>query len=538
MLRWPLVSGLLLVGLVIEFAAAQNGLPAPKAVRFAADEENLWLTRVEPRHSRLFYRDVNSAFRERPSLNAFIDELVATDGALHAVVAGGKFWTLSGDEWLVANNLPEQATPLNLVAFDNKVCALVHSPPPGALPQMESGEVSTTSQPYDAGGAPLSVVWYSSRGWQGVAPCPISIDEDAPVPLRPRLAVIHESMCLLWPTPERQGIECVRYDATAAEWVPVATAPPVINLVGFWVATVNRVPMLIIATRAADGGCELRVFRLSGTLPEQVEWRHASLHLSDLPDGVRPARYEAAFGFNQHLTLLMIDPGGEAYLRFGRTDADPAEKTVAVAAVLGHTDQAVRRYEWLRGGTLLVLLVVLMTLFLFRRGSLAQTAVLPSDCAVALVFQRLVGWAIDWFPFAIAAALMTGVPWREGFEELLAWAGVSSSAPDRFPVGTTLLWWGVATGMHTVYSLVMELLTRRTIGKALTGTRLLSDTGTIPRATQIVVRNVCRLVEMLPPLWILAFLVVVSRNRQRLGDIFAHTVVVRRIKPRPESDQS
>jgi uncharacterized RDD family membrane protein YckC len=50
-----------------------------------------------------------------------------------------------------------------------------------------------------------------------------------------------------------------------------------------------------------------------------------------------------------------------------------------------------------------------------------------------------------------------------------------------------------------------------------------------------VVRNVLRCLELMPPFWVLGFVVVLSRNRQRVGDIFARTIVVRRLG-RPRAD--
>jgi uncharacterized RDD family membrane protein YckC len=59
---------------------------------------------------------------------------------------------------------------------------------------------------------------------------------------------------------------------------------------------------------------------------------------------------------------------------------------------------------------------------------------------------------------------------------------------------------------------------------------VLSESGSVPTLRQILVRNALRLLELQPPLWILGFLVVLSRNRQRVGDLFARTVVIRHAK--------
>ena len=55
---------------------------------------------------------------------------------------------------------------------------------------------------------------------------------------------------------------------------------------------------------------------------------------------------------------------------------------------------------------------------------------------------------------------------------------------------------------------------------------------------QVLARNVFRILEMTPPLWALNFLAVLTRNRQRLGDLFARTVVVRGVAGAETSDTS
>jgi uncharacterized RDD family membrane protein YckC len=163
---------------------------------------------------------------------------------------------------------------------------------------------------------------------------------------------------------------------------------------------------------------------------------------------------------------------------------------------------------------------------------MVRPATLPSDAALAFTFQRLAGCLIDMVPFALVLAAALGIDWQTALRELGVWAtwwavGTNSG---KLPGAATLEWWGLTCAAYTVYALVMELLTRRTVGKTLTGMRVLSEAGQPPGAGQIVVRNVVRLLELLPPVWIMAFLVVLSRNRQRLGDILARTVVVRHLK--------
>jgi uncharacterized RDD family membrane protein YckC len=115
----------------------------------------------------------------------------------------------------------------------------------------------------------------------------------------------------------------------------------------------------------------------------------------------------------------------------------------------------------------------------------------------------------------------------EGLRELSGW-GFGADPQAGLPPGAYLLWWCLTCVGYTAYCLIMELMTARTVGKVLIGARVLSERGVPASAGQVAVRNLFRLIELMPQFWILAFMALLTRNRQRLGDIFARTVVVRR----------
>ena len=93
---------------------------------------------------------------------------------------------------------------------------------------------------------------------------------------------------------------------------------------------------------------------------EVVEWRPAELRLSDLPSGRSVGSYEAAYGFNQHVALLMLDQLGSPGLRFGRIDAEPTEPTVSAADVFEGRQSAGKGPRWIQSATLLALFIVLV----------------------------------------------------------------------------------------------------------------------------------------------------------------------------------
>jgi uncharacterized RDD family membrane protein YckC len=94
-----------------------------------------------------------------------------------------------------------------------------------------------------------------------------------------------------------------------------------------------------------------------------------------------------------------------------------------------------------------------------------------------------------------------------------------------------------ATGVGTVSFFALSILygifcewrwRGQTIGKRLFGLRVIDSHGLRLRLSQVVLRNLMRLFDSLPLLYLVgAAASVCSRNLQRLGDMVANTVVVR-----------
>lgn len=101
--------------------------------------------------------------------------------------------------------------------------------------------------------------------------------------------------------------------------------------------------------------------------------------------------------------------------------------------------------------------------------------------------------------------------------------GMSANLEGR-PASIALgLWFVLAVGYHTVF----EWQFGRTIGKALVNIRVTSDDGSSLTLGNSVIRNVVRLVDWLPGLYLLGIVgIVVSDRQQRLGDRLAGTMVV------------
>jgi uncharacterized RDD family membrane protein YckC len=99
--------------------------------------------------------------------------------------------------------------------------------------------------------------------------------------------------------------------------------------------------------------------------------------------------------------------------------------------------------------------------------------------------------------------------------------------------GGELYWrWLAAVGLYALYGIVFEATLAATPGKLMMRLRVYDYRGQRCSLWSIVIRNVLRVVEFYPrfPLIPTLILVVLTRNRQRIGDLIGGTVVVERAK--------
>jgi len=124
--------------------------------------------------------------------------------------------------------------------------------------------------------------------------------------------------------------------------------------------------------------------------------------------------------------------------------------------------------------------------------------------------------------FLLATLLTTG--WVIGWTRLLD--GVRSPLLGFVILTAGLFGWS--------YFIVLEWLWNgQTVGKRLSGLRVINEDGSPARFLAVFVRNLVRVVDFLPAFYGLGLLaIVISPRSQRLGDLAAGTFVVRARTPR------
>ncbi len=167
------------------------------------------------------------------------------------------------------------------------------------------------------------------------------------------------------------------------------------------------------------------------------------------------------------------------------------------------------------------LLALAIIVVLFRRhDSVAAAMPLPVTLTLAPLSARLSAFVIDAALLAgggYLALLASGQPVTGAWMEAV-WERTRSDVGGKVQL---LLFVGLAVA---IYGFVFELAMSATPGKRLLGLHVAGPEGARPGAKAVLLRNLLRLVDLqLPPMLIL---VVMTVNRQRVGDIVARTVVV------------
>lgn len=147
--------------------------------------------------------------------------------------------------------------------------------------------------------------------------------------------------------------------------------------------------------------------------------------------------------------------------------------------------------------------------FTFRySGLLVRFAASVIDLVILLVFSLVLA-----IPFGI-------LTWS-----VAAWTG-------GFGPWVSLIWGpflAVVFALWVIYYTYLEATRGQTFGKRAMGLRVVSvATGKHPDVGHALIRNIVRIVDWLPALYVVGFLfALVTPRKQRLGDILANTVVIR-----------
>lgn len=171
---------------------------------------------------------------------------------------------------------------------------------------------------------------------------------------------------------------------------------------------------------------------------------------------------------------------------------------------------------------MLTLTITFLLIFWRRADAFTDTAPLPAFIQLAPLSRRLLAFLLDILP----ALLVTPTLFSEEFAELPGqlsfWEQLRVAWED--PLLMQLKIQLTFSALAAAYMMISELLFSATPGKLALRLVVLHRQGATITAKQAVLRNLLRLVEL--QFVIIAVLVLITKRRQRLGDLAARTIVV------------
>ncbi|MCH8053476.1 MAG: RDD family protein, partial [Planctomycetes bacterium] len=227
--------------------------------------------------------------------------------------------------------------------------------------------------------------------------------------------------------------------------------------------------------------------------------------------------------------LAVLGDRGE--LLYGRWEIKGGAPTEPLREVVGLGPGRKASMSWrTQSMAAFVLLGVLLLFAFLRRGdSITRDAELPAQYAVAGYWRRLVSFVIDFAPIAIATNRLWMGPldeWLAEYHEIQNEGGPVPPFSDEL-----LIAWALCCVAFSAYCTLCEALFARTPGKAVVRCRVVDEAGGRCGFSVILIRNLVRMIELFPlfQLWPTFILMLFTRNRQRLGDLLARTIVVEHV---------
>ena len=191
----------------------------------------------------------------------------------------------------------------------------------------------------------------------------------------------------------------------------------------------------------------------------------------------------------------------------------------------GAGESLVTNFMWV------ILLAVFVPMILFRSRASLRPFSLPETLRPGNLGKRLLAGIIDLAPvyFLVSVAYMLS-PWAMTEEEMSRLLErMLRQEKGHVPIGLAVAYVSML-GLYVVYCTVMETRTGTTFGKKLMKLRVVGPEGARADFRQCLLRNLLKVIELLSlksPLFFLVPLIpILTRHRQRFGDLIAHTTVV------------
>jgi uncharacterized RDD family membrane protein YckC len=418
--------------------------------------------------------------------------------------------------WAVVS--PEVATRVE-AAWRERQARQTNVSAAGSEPSRASGGLQISSSPRSH-----RIVLYDGVAWQPGISAPPGYSGTADV----WLAVSNGRFHLFWTAHDSPSQ--IRYAIYADDEWSMGPAIEVSGPVDTAAVSVMNKHLVFAALVKQSDLATVRCTQWSRPAAASLEesWDQSAPLLDESDSELVLARGSAVSLFSDHLVLMRFgetEPELGLWFAGGGGKAERAFEPIPVGT--GQEGAASRRSLRDLLATLMIA-TVLVLLFWKRQETIATPLELPAHLQVAGPARRATAFMID----AAPAALIILWIWYEpitNFYDQIRVAG-QGGEPMLSPPAQILWAWFWFRIIYVAYSTGFELATSSTPGKRLMGCHVLSEDLARASFLQIGIRNVARMVELEPFLKIWPFMLIVffTRNRQRLGDLLARTIMVER----------
>jgi len=506
---------------VLLAAAARIATAQLQSVHAVGGQQSVWLVLTDepsasaeqPTH-RLLHRTVSASqfrrYRAGERITGQIRGAAVLGRDLHLFFAGGahRCYSPTGDEPRVA--LPDR-TPPKAICADEAASAL------WAIASPTSATAQAAAAPTRLAAVDV-LLRHQLNTWSTVAPVPQSTE-----PYSQRWMCAADGAVHLFWSPDASGSRVWHVRWQEGAWSP----PETMQVPAEQMLTAFLVNQQIIAAFAPPpdpmgGRASLHFARLT---PQGWTQRAVSLSGEGLSDAaLGPSRLAVApLGQNILIAAWQADGAVAAGLT-SLTDASVELASVAAARPVETPPSTVGPTPpWMVAA---LMAGIMLVLFWRRQSALLRPAPLPAELTCAALWRRALAFAID----ALPAAAVTTPLWHALAAKVIAAGPPEQIDPATHAALLHAFWiaWAGFRCLHGAYCALGEALMGSSPGKRLLGCRVVTEGGDRISVGQAVLRNLFRIIELEiePPLLPLVLLVGLTRNRQRLGDIVARTVVV------------
>jgi uncharacterized RDD family membrane protein YckC len=365
---------------------------------------------------------------------------------------------------------------------------------------------------------------YRPRRWDPIE----SLGKHVSASVWTAMAFSDGNMALVWRPPPAEGASGgtagLRYIRHSGEhWSEPETIPNTASLDGLTLGWVKDEPVLVGLRPEPKGGkADVEVLH-----HQEAGWKSAKLLAADgTPFRVTPDQVGAAVCGDQIFLALVQDASDASWGLWPVGGGKPIENIRPIPDL--HVLQApIVGGRWGQIASYVALVLLLGSVLWRRQDSLLKPANLPAGFAPAGLARRAAGFLLDFTP----ALVLTAPLLVSAANDALVTHG------EQYDVLLQETWlpWLLTRSVYAGYCLAWELWRSVTPGKMATHTIVCGLDGQPCTRGQILIRNLFRIVELELYLlvWPFMLLLVLTRNRQRFGDMWANTLVIQHVPVPP-----